>query len=236
MSDLRAESITMRFQMGDKQLEVLSGADLLVPAGETVAILGVSGAGKSTLLHILGGLERPTGGHVFYDDVDIYTLSPPELAHFRNRALGFVFQFHHLLPEFDAEENVMMPCLLAGWSPKSARGRARELLDLVGLADRRDHRPGKLSGGERQRVAIARALAMSPRVVLADEPTGNLDPRAPESPGRDLARPGDPQREAREPPGQEGLPGGGTARILNKPWQNGLPAPEATAQSLRRSP
>jgi lipoprotein-releasing system ATP-binding protein len=167
MSDLRAESITMRFQMGDKQLEVLSGADLLVPAGETVAILGVSGAGKSTLLHILGGLERPTGGHVFYDDVDIYTLSPPELAHFRNRALGFVFQFHHLLPEFDAEENVMMPCLLAGWSPKSARGRARELLDLVGLADRRDHRPGKLSGGERQRVAIARALAMSPRVVLA---------------------------------------------------------------------
>jgi lipoprotein-releasing system ATP-binding protein len=158
MSDLRAESITMRFQMGDKQLEVLSGADLLVPAGETVAILGVSGAGKSTLLHILGGLERPTGGHVFYDDVDIYTLSPPELAHFRNRALGFVFQFHHLLPEFDAEENVMMPCLLAGWSPKSARGRARELLDLVGLADRRDHRPGKLSGGERQRVAIARAL------------------------------------------------------------------------------
>jgi lipoprotein-releasing system ATP-binding protein len=181
MSDLRAESITMRFQMGDKQLEVLSGADLLVPAGETVAILGVSGAGKSTLLHILGGLERPTGGHVFYDDVDIYTLSPPELAHFRNRALGFVFQFHHLLPEFDAEENVMMPCLLAGWSPKSARGRARELLDLVGLADRRDHRPGKLSGGERQRVAIARALAMSPRVVLADEPTGNLDPRTAES-------------------------------------------------------
>lgn len=181
MSELRAVSITKRFQMGDRQLEVLSGADLVVPDGETVAILGVSGAGKSTLLHILGGLERPTDGRVFYDDVDIYTLPPPELARFRNRVLGFVFQFHHLLPEFDAEENVMMPCRLAGWSPKRARARARELLDLVGLAERREHRPGKLSGGERQRVAIARALAMSPRVVLADEPTGNLDPRTAES-------------------------------------------------------
>lgn len=189
MSELRATGVTKRFRMGERELCVLNGADLCVPAGESVAILGVSGSGKSTLLHILGGLERPSAGSVVYrggsapeggdpaGEIDMYALELDARARFRNRELGFVFQLHHLLPEFDAEENVMMPCLLAGWSRARARERARELLDEVGLDDRREHRPGKLSGGERQRVAIARALAMSPRIVFADEPTGNLDPQ-----------------------------------------------------------
>ncbi|MCP4003300.1 MAG: ABC transporter ATP-binding protein [bacterium] len=175
MSELRAENVIKRFSLGAETLEILGKVNFAVGAGESVAILGVSGAGKSTLLHILGGLERPTEGRVLYDERDIYSMDSPELARFRNECLGFVFQFHHLLPEFDALENVMMPCLLAGWPRKKARARAEELLDSVGLADRRKHSPGKLSGGERQRVAIARALVMAPPVVLADEPTGNLD-------------------------------------------------------------
>lgn len=181
MSELRARGISKRFAIGDRQLEVLCSVDLELPAGESVAILGVSGSGKSTLLHILGGLDFPTSGSVLYEDADLYALPAAERARFRNQNLGFVFQFHHLLPEFDAVENVMMPCLLAGWPRARARRRADELLAAVGLEERREHRPGKLSGGERQRVAIARALALEPRVLLADEPTGNLDPRTAES-------------------------------------------------------
>jgi lipoprotein-releasing system ATP-binding protein len=177
MSELRATAVKKRFSIGDREIEILQGVDLTVGPGDSLAILGVSGAGKSTLLHLLGGLEHPSEGSVTYDGRDLYKLLPDELAHLRNHALGFVFQFHHLLPEFDAEENVMMPCLLAGIGQREAREKAGAMLDAVGLSQRRSHRPGKLSGGERQRVAFARALVMNPRVVLADEPTGNLDPR-----------------------------------------------------------
>jgi len=181
MSELVAEGVTKSFQTGDGQLEILRGIDLQLARGDSLAILGVSGAGKSTLLHILGGLEHPTSGSVRFGGIDVYALPPKELAALRNRQVGFVFQFHHLLPEFDALENVMIPCLLAGWSRARARERAQELLDAVGLTARVRHRPGKLSGGERQRVAIARALAMSPPLLLADEPTGNLDPHTAEA-------------------------------------------------------
>jgi len=177
MSELRAKGVSKRFQLGEREIEILRGIDVTVGAGDSLAILGVSGAGKSTLLHILGGLERPTDGQVTYGESNVYTLPPVELSRFRNRTLGFVFQFHHLLPEFDALENVMMPGLLGGMPRAEARDMASAMLEQVGLADRRTHRPGKLSGGERQRVAIARALVLSPRVVLADEPTGNLDSR-----------------------------------------------------------
>ncbi len=176
MSELRAQGVIKRFVLGGQTLEILNGIDLAVETGDSIAILGVSGAGKSTLLHILGGLERPSEGRVLFDGADVYGLDPIELARLRNQRLGFVFQLHHLLPEFDAEENVMMPCLLAGWPKKRARDQARELLSAVGLSERLRHTPGKLSGGERQRVAIARALVLSPPVVLADEPTGNIDP------------------------------------------------------------
>jgi lipoprotein-releasing system ATP-binding protein len=176
MSEFRAEGITKRFALGSREFEILKGVDLSVAPGESLAILGVSGAGKSTLLHILGGLEHPSSGRVTFDGRDLYTMPPPALAQFRNQRLGFVFQFHHLLPEFSAEENVMMPCLLAGWRRDRARARAAEVLGAVGLSERVHHRPGKLSGGERQRVAIARALVLSPPIFLADEPTGNLDP------------------------------------------------------------
>ena len=176
MNELTASGIVQRFRTGDGVIDVLRGVDFSVRAGESVAIQGVSGVGKSTLLYILGGLERPSEGQVLYDGQDLYTMGPEEIATFRNRHLGFVFQFHHLLPEFTAEENVMMPCLISGWAPRMARERAREMLVGVGLEARRSHRPGKLSGGERQRVAIARALALSPDMLLADEPTGNLDP------------------------------------------------------------
>jgi lipoprotein-releasing system ATP-binding protein len=140
-----------------------------------LAIVGASGVGKSTLLHILGGLERPTSGNVLYGDVDIYGLPADRLARFRNERVGFVFQFHHLLPEFSALENVMMPALIRGDDPGKASRLAVQLLTEVGLEQRGHHRPGELSGGEQQRVAVARALVLGPRVVLADEPTGNLD-------------------------------------------------------------
>ncbi|HTO08184.1 MAG TPA: ABC transporter ATP-binding protein [Myxococcota bacterium] len=176
MSELEAVGVVKRFQLGDSTIEVLNGVSLLLRPGESLAVLGVSGAGKSTLLHVLGGLERPSAGEVRFGGKDLYALPQDEVAAFRNRQLGFVFQSHHLLPEFDALENVMMPCMLGGMSRRESREKARAMLDAVGLSHRLAHNPGKLSGGERQRVAIARALVLDPAVVLADEPTGNLDP------------------------------------------------------------
>jgi len=176
MSEFRASGIAKRFTIGDRELEVLRGIDLAVASGESVAILGVSGAGKATLLHFLGGLEHPGDGGVTFGGEDLYAMTPTRLAAFRNQTLGFVFQFHHLLPEFSALENVMLPGLLGGAVRAQAREKAEAILDAVGLAERRTHPPGKLSGGERQRVAIARALVGRPGVLLADEPTGNLDP------------------------------------------------------------
>jgi lipoprotein-releasing system ATP-binding protein len=176
MSDFTATGIVKRFTIGEVELEVLRGIDLSVARGASVAILGVSGAGKSTLLHILGGLEHPTEGKVLFRGEDLYTMLPPRLASFRNEQIGFVFQFHHLLPEFSALENVMLPRLLGGVPKAQAKEWAEAMLAGVGLTERRIHPPGKLSGGERQRVAIARALVSKPAVLLADEPTGNLDP------------------------------------------------------------
>ncbi|MFI5243458.1 MAG: ABC transporter ATP-binding protein [Gemmatimonadales bacterium] len=156
-------------------MDVLDGVSLDVRTGELVAIMGASGAGKSTLLHLLGALDRPTGGTVSLAGEAVAGLYDEALAEIRNRRVGFVFQFHHLLREFSALENVMMPMLIAGWDTPKARVRAKELLDRVGLASRMSHRPGELSGGEQQRTAVARALVMDPAVVLADEPSGNLD-------------------------------------------------------------
>ncbi|MEJ2679059.1 MAG: ABC transporter ATP-binding protein [Gemmatimonadota bacterium] len=157
------------------ELTVLDGVEIRVEAGETVAIVGTSGAGKSTLLHLLGGLDRPTAGEIRVAGGSLVDLSEQELADFRNRYVGFVFQFHHLLREFTALENVMMPMLIAGTAEADARARALALLDEVGLTERTQHRPLALSGGEQQRVAVARALANRPTVILADEPSGNLD-------------------------------------------------------------
>jgi lipoprotein-releasing system ATP-binding protein len=162
-------------------LEVLKGIDLTIYAGEIVAIVGPSGVGKSTLLHILGALDRPTSGEVQIDSAPVSTFDDRALAQFRNRTVGFVFQFHHLLPEFTALENVMMPAFIAGRNGRDTTNRARQLLTDVGLAARASHRPGELSGGEQQRVAVARALMNEPRVVLADEPSGNLDRQSSES-------------------------------------------------------
>ncbi len=156
-------------------LEVLKGVSFTVDRGEMLGVVGISGAGKTTLLQIVGTLDRATSGTVCYDGRDVSGLPENALAAFRNRTVGFVFQFHHLLPEFDARENVMLPCLIAGTDRAEAEARADRLLTEVGLAERRTHRVGELSGGEQQRVAICRALAMDPAVVLADEPTGNLD-------------------------------------------------------------
>jgi len=154
---------------------VLDGIDLEIFSGEMVAIVGASGVGKSTFLHILGGLDHPTSGTVRYRDTDLFSLDSDRIARFRNDHVGFVFQFHHLLPEFSALENVMMPALIRGTERRSAAEAAARLLDDVGLGARTSHRPGELSGGEQQRVAVARALMLNPAVVLADEPTGNLD-------------------------------------------------------------
>jgi lipoprotein-releasing system ATP-binding protein len=174
---LRAEGLVKTFRSEVGEIDVLRGVDLCVSEGERIAILGQSGVGKSTLLHILGTLDHPTSGTVRFRGVDLFTRTPEELATFRNHSVGFVFQFHHLLPEFDAVENVMMPGLVRGLSFEEMRGRASAILRDVGLAERLHHRVGKLSGGERQRVAVARALVLDPPLVLADEPTGNLDPR-----------------------------------------------------------
>ncbi|MEM1041737.1 MAG: ABC transporter ATP-binding protein [Bacteroidota bacterium] len=156
-------------------LDVLRDVSVRVEAGEVVAVVGESGTGKSTLLHLLGALDRPTTGTVRYDGADIFAQDDEALADFRNRSVGFVFQFHHLLPEFSALENVAMPSLIQGRSVAQAEPRATELLAMLGLAARADHRPAQLSGGEQQRVAVARALMNKPKLVLADEPTGNLD-------------------------------------------------------------
>ena len=177
MSDaaLRLDNVIRTFHQGGNRIEVLKGVSMSLERGELVALVGPSGAGKSTLLHVAGLLEPPDGGDVHLDGVPCGGLGDGERTRLRRETLGFVYQFHHLLPEFSALENVMLPCMIAGHSKTSARARAAELLELLGLSPRADHRPGRLSGGEQQRVAIARALANRPRVLLADEPTGNLD-------------------------------------------------------------
>lgn len=173
---LEARDLRMTYRGGDgAPIDVLTGTDLSVSRGEFVAITGSSGAGKSTLLHLLGALDRPTGGRVMLDGTDYATLAPVALAAMRNRMIGFVFQFHHLLREFTALENVMLPQLIAGATEDEAHGRAADLLGAVGLGQRQLHRPQQLSGGEQQRVAVARALVNAPLVLLADEPSGNLD-------------------------------------------------------------
>ena len=172
---LVCEQVRKEFRDADRRLEVLSGVDLHVRSGETLAIVGASGSGKTTLLQILGGLDRPSGGRVRIAGQDMASLSEAQRGTLRNRALGFVYQFHHLLPEFSALENVAMPLLVRRVPVADARKQSTELLARVGLAERLTHRPAQLSGGERQRAAVARALVTRPQVVLADEPTGNLD-------------------------------------------------------------
>jgi lipoprotein-releasing system ATP-binding protein len=177
MSEPLIQAIGLAKSYGDgRRIEVLNDLDLSVAPGEAVAIVGQSGVGKSTLLHVLGTLDHPTGGKVLFDGVDLFALSEREQATLRNREIGFIFQFHHLLPDFTALENVMMPALIRGMSTADAEPRARVVLERVGLGERLTHKPGELSGGEQQRVAVARAVTLSPRVILADEPTGNLDP------------------------------------------------------------
>lgn len=171
------EKVTRVFGMGEQSLRVLRGIDLTLEEGQIVALVGPSGAGKSTLLHIAGLLERPTAGKVLVGGRDCAELGDAERTRFRQSTIGFVYQFHHLLPEFSARENVMIPQMIAGLSRREAGERADQLLNMVGLSERASHRPARLSGGEQQRVAIVRGIANVPRVLLADEPTGNLDPQ-----------------------------------------------------------
>ncbi len=177
---VRIEGLAKTYLMGDRRLEVLRGIDLDIADGELVALTGPSGAGKSTFLHLLGTLDVPTRGRILFDGEDAFERGEEGLASFRNQTIGFVFQSHHLLPEFTALENTMMPALIRRVSRGEARRRAAERLAEVGLGDRMEHRPGELSGGEQQRVALARALCLGPRLLLADEPTGNLDPQTAE--------------------------------------------------------
>ena len=165
---------------GEKEIIVLQGLDVVIQGGERLAIVGESGVGKSTLLHILGTLDRPSAGQLVYQGRDLSILSDDDLSQFRNREIGFIFQFHYLLPDFSALENVMLPALIRGWTWEKSRGIALEILQEVGLKDRVDHKPGKLSGGEQQRVAVARALILEPKAIMADEPTGDLDPHTAE--------------------------------------------------------
>ena len=181
MSFLEARGIVKTYLVGGTSLAVLRDLDLQVDAGEMVAIVGASGVGKSTLLHILGGLDRASGGDILIDGARLTALDDAALVRFRNQRVGFVFQFHHLLPEFSALENAEMPMRIARISMNEARPRAEELLGRVGLAERLSHRPGMLSGGEQQRVAVARALIMRPALLLADEPTGDLDEQTADS-------------------------------------------------------
>ena len=178
---IQVQQLFKSYGNGTKHVEVLKGVDLTFSQGERASVVGASGVGKTTLLHVLGTLDRPTSGKVLYQGKDIYALNEKDLAQFRNREIGFVFQFHHLLPEFNALENTMMPCLIQGIPKKEAASRAEAILALVGLQERLTHKPGELSGGEQQRVAVARALVLEPKVLLADEPTGNLDTRTGES-------------------------------------------------------
>ena len=172
---IEVSGLCKSFLNGERRIDVLQDIDLQIARGEQVALVGASGAGKTTLMHILGGLDRPSGGTVHYEGQNIFALKGAVLDTFRNQTIGFVFQFHQLLPEFTALENVMMPALISGRSLRDAKEPAEKLLQEVGLEERLGHKPGELSGGEQQRVAIARALVMEPPLLLADEPTGNLD-------------------------------------------------------------
>lgn len=172
---ISVQGLSRRFVTDEGMIEVLRGIDLEVRAGERIAVVGASGAGKSTLMHLLGGLDRPSEGSIRFEGEEIFRYTPAQLDAFRNRTVGFVFQFHQLLPEFTALENAMMPARIGRLPLDEARARAERLLTDVGLSHRLGHKPGQLSGGEQQRVAIARALIMNPRLLLADEPTGNLD-------------------------------------------------------------
>ena len=175
-SVLRLEEVQQRYRQGDNSLSILKGADFALAEGEIVALVAPSGAGKSTLLHVAGLLEKPSGGEVLIAGVATSALSDDERTAMRRQEIGFVYQFHHLLPEFSALENIMMPQMIAGLSTGEAVERARQLLDYMRIGHRADHRPAELSGGEQQRVAIARSVANAPQILLADEPTGNLDP------------------------------------------------------------
>jgi len=172
---IKATDLSKSFQKDGSRIEILKNLDFEIAAGESVAILGASGAGKSTLLHILGTLDHPSSGSLFLNGEDVFKFNEQKLAELRNKKIGFVFQFHHLLPEFSSLENVMMPALISGIPKKEARRRAEFVLNEVNLGDRITHKPGELSGGEQQRVAVARAVIMEPDLILADEPTGNLD-------------------------------------------------------------
>jgi lipoprotein-releasing system ATP-binding protein len=172
---IQVKNLHKTYATAAEPLEVLRGVDIKIEIGETLAIVGASGAGKSTLLHIMGTLDKPSAGEVLFEGRNLFEQSEDQLSEFRNKTMGFVFQFHHLLPMLTTQENTMLPCMIAGSSHQEAAVKAKELLSQVGLQERLEHRPSELSGGEQQRVAIARALVMEPRVLFADEPTGNLD-------------------------------------------------------------